>query len=1044
MNNENNTQEQNRNPLVNNNNATSSVQSADALRQRMALAMLTPEQLAEAATTGAVRNLGTVSDQLPALGEPGSPYLEWAQIAADHEQLLVRPTPTDTTLAEMSQGIAEAEDDEQQPLFLARPWTTLDMGSMFIGDTWLDPIMMPTFPATYVTTVTGWNTDGSPILDTRARYSPHINTWEAVLMNPTSAMRNLQAAKRSAAREIIRYLQPGLAVTELSGRIRMSRRIARGTWYADREGLVLHEDDCLSHAWDSDGDVGGIVMSSACDGEYEVMKNPVTLPIMSLRRIEESDVKPEVWHLFSKHQYDLALASGEGRTPATEENIFRETHFNLPLGIITNALHTRVVRKTEGLPYRAAIQHLPDPDLYQALEGDMLKAVRKGHAINENVVDQFRLGYRLGGAWRAFLTNTSRVGDMADTDTKWVYERDLREHMERVVNLQNIEWETLRPRRRPATPRPGQPAPEMEGRWVMDDELIDRLMNLGMLQVVEMPHASDQPLCAITVHNKAGDAVGLTDIKRNQGVVDGISWTVLLLPVWSAEHGRLLHPIEWLKWRARMVVDDRGRLVSGVDTVIREQGSLVANNVYPTQWTTQIEQRGSDAYGYWFWHAPAIEDPHWGVKLGRIMAFIQDHCGRYGDVPPVVIIDGQPDLSPIARTMAWGTVVMDHGERQETWQGMYSNWVESRQNGVWVTPATKGDDRRVRKHAWAHENGLHPWWADTRSNPKRAAQIRSQLSRAIHKCTMRVAITLSRPLDVNPIELQDDERGTEFQTYITPSGISKQQVTTAFGRRITHTPPPDEELAVGKWTAVPYWTVTGELRMCWSAGPRQTADIGKLVDKHGQKTVPMALGLHAWTESRKQVMVEQTATAGRRRKSVVSRTPIDMLIPIHELMAKDLEWLLDDAKQEAVQLDDGREIVAWVTDMVFYRTGAATENMLVRTRNRWVKGIDAHMLVAAMHRRAYAWFKRNGTTTPEAMASALNSPHVPLSVKNALLAHVQVPNLEYARMLRTGIEQMEVGARMLAEKHEQQGSYVPYGAPQGAQPEDPDNPLEDY
>jgi hypothetical protein len=43
---------------------------------------------------------------------------------------------------------------------------------------------------------------------------------------------------------------------------------------------------------------------------------------------------------------------------------------------------------------------------------------------------------------------------------------------------------------------------------------------------------------------------------------------------------------------------------------------------------------------------------------------------------------------------------------------------------------------------------------------------------------MRVAITLSRPLDVNPIELQDDERGTEFQTYITPSGISKQQVTT--------------------------------------------------------------------------------------------------------------------------------------------------------------------------------------------------------------------------------------------------------------------------
>lgn len=967
------------------------------------------------ARAGGSSGVGSTSGTGNTKGKNPAQELKWSRgmSEADWAGLRARHLPK-LTACDFSTVIVTDEHGGDQEIDVVR--STIGQGRPWEWWPLLPDLAVPYRPvqsATRNVLVAGAN--GMTELVITPGLPAHVELIESMLDRPQYSTTLEEGLKTGIAKTILKESQPGVVVRETSGRIRMSRTIGKHEIYFDADGVVLNEAVCLAHAWDADGDNFSAIKALGPDddlvdgvqGWMPGFKNPITRTVRAFKRT--SVLKSGTWLDFSVPEYRHAMED-PSTTPKDLDvlDVFEQCHKGLPLGIVTSTLATEILFKTASDHLRWRIQQMPNPRLYDALEGDLMKARSKGGEFK--IADLSDVKFRLPVEARWALTNTGSINGMVWDDLKWIQragaQADGRSWFaHHVENLTRLRWHAPWMRKKDAPKADPQADPsaipmvEPEGDLVLDGSFVQRLINMGFLVVEDIPHTcwthdaqgqpvrcldgEGQPINAVlmTVQNIHGEDVALTDLKRTQGVVEGISWTVVLLPVWSALHARMLSPTEWLQYCMAMRVDSAtGEHKSGVDSVIRSSNSLECTPI--SDWRFLLDER-------------------WPYKLGSLMRFLQNHCGVYGDVPPVVINDGQHDLSDIGLFMAQSTVIVDYGAEQ-TWENMWRVWQVARQDTM-IVPASKGDDRRVRKYAVAAANGLHPRWdEDGVSNYKRSSQIRSQLSRGLKKCVMTVAIMLPASLIVEGQVADPDAPPALHQVLITPTGMDKQNIRTAFGRRITHRQPTEEELAKGDWEPVVYPGIRGEQRVCWSAGPKQTTAVGKLVDKHGQKFVSLRTGQAHYGIER---------GAGHD----IDWQPIDLLMPVHELIAKDLHrHFLGKARAHKVRLADGQEVIAWVVTMVLYRTGAANENFPLRRKTRFVRGTDAHMVCASLHRISDWWLRTHGhgDLSPEEI---VQHPDIPLDVKSAFMAAVEAPNVDYVEALLDFLNQVPTLVKILTD-----------------------------
>lgn len=193
--------------------------------------------------------------------------------------------------------------------------------------------------------------------------------------------------------------------------------------------------------------------------------------------------------------------------------------------------------------------------------------------------------------------------------------------------------------------------------------------------------------------------------------------------------------------------------------------------------------------------------------------------------------------------------------------------------------------------------------------------MRSQLLRAIKPVELVIAI------------VQSD---TPQQTWITPTGVEKQETNLAFMPQTFNTEEEfknylemtsqDEETCTVN--VFPTWR--GENRKVWVADSKRTIEVGKLVDVYGNKTMPRVVD-QAWYQ----------ADEGHQ-------VAVDLIFPIQELVSKFTHPVyLKTAEERTLITPEGDEIRAMIVKATFFRTGSASENISPRNRTCHFKGMDS-------------------------------------------------------------------------------------------------------
>lgn len=234
----------------------------------------------------------------------------------------------------------------------------------------------------------------------------------------------------------------------------------------------------------------------------------------------------------------------------------------------------------------------------------------------------------------------------------------------------------------------------------------------------------------------------------------------------------------------------------------------------------------------------------------------------------------------------------------------------------------KGKSPDIRKYPLTKD--LSPIWVKGANvNPRRSGNILSQLMRSLKlKETFTVAVVsgtnFSRPRD----------KGNWTQVLITPSGIEKQKLEhLLMERATTYIDLDDDNSLVDFTTTGIHHRLNGTKVLVYMAPPKPPKRIGKLIDEYGNKFVP-----------------------GATSQATIGSIPVDLILPIQELLSKDTaHHLLRDAK-EAVMHWNGKTITVLLIQMRLFRTASPSENLESRKTYVRCRGVEGHGIRAATRR----------------------------------------------------------------------------------------------
>jgi len=871
----------------------------------------------------------------------------------------------------------------------------------------------------------------------------------------------------AAAREYMIKTMPRVECHALRGNIVLTSRLP---WQAmvDTGEFIYVSSKYVAKTkvkWDFDGDSIALAQNSHMPEErlgfkdlpglsftgrpVVPIKNPITRDITRAFLVDKvilDSIGPErLWDFtqtekeaWLEHDAQLRAKELKARGNQSEaEQIFRKAHTLPNVGILDSLVKNWWIQSLEHEPLARKQELLYTGDVaYYVLEDMALGAARKDHTIGTDASSQAlemvtSNPRRVPGPMKPFLTNTGSCGTMRAEATAFVWRLNMPELLRRVAELDIPSF--IRPSQRPRSSEPMN--------LPTAHHVVENLVAARIIEVHPLPravHTSDDiPLPVRIILRHGAQPVALTDVRKAQGVVEGLTYSFILPPVWDVEEECWHDPITHMAKCAQPLwqrVDDEDRLVEGFDARIMFEGQDEDGGIslqYARWW---LETTGGAPKGHEFWQ----NKPASNFKRGRFQEWLSAYVGRYGLVVPT--ISPTLEIPELNRLVASNTVVVDYGHCEydvDFW------WAAFQCIPPVLCPSSKGDDRRVRKHVFNAAVGeVHPWWCPTDVNARRAGQMLSQFSRAHKPMEMVVAITLPTPRTGN-VSVADWSEANQVQ--ITSPGIAKQMLDgelgeTVFYDRVTHKP---EE---GFDNLVQFQTVAGERRCAWLKKAKSSKDVGKLLDAMGGKFMPMpTLGFkEAWyetTELQPQVMahgaevkvligytqskgqsipqhkvytiapdadlsadrikvLDSVGTVGylpadqcTKPVPVRVRHDIDLLYPVQELSDKGLlVHYMKNAVQRVVTLGDGRQVACWVTTITHYRTSTPTENMRTRMVRHRVRGLDAHTVIGGA--------QKAGIKTCQ-VRNPLNG-----ALETITPFSIQIPNLDYAESIKNGIAQI--------------------------------------
>lgn len=649
---------------------------------------------------------------------------------------------------------------------------------------------------------------------------------------------------------------------------------------------------------------------------------------------------------FEGEKTELNIVERDGVIYAAQDEkvAFFKSHEPVEVGILTSALNTEELYNTVGLKYEAKVrQFMTDPKRYEIIELQALKAARKDSKSFDQTFT-FNKVLKREYAWN--LTSANSITSQKAKDVLHIADTNLERLMDKLVNIKLLKTD-FRAVKNTASVK------EQPKTVTVDNKLISRLLTARRLKVDAFPHTgfpfdpkniwANPCVVALYLTLPSGKITGLTDVKRSDdGRKEGLTYCYLLPPVWNAELGKYLHPLEHLalEFACKIQQDENGRITS--------VGRFDSRIINPeTQEITGFFGTNVDYRGDFLDHFIK-----YSIKVPMLMNALAEYCGEYG-----IPVDGDKTEyhvmpSEAGLDTAQKTVIIDY-MRDSSALEMWEIAKQANKALRICLGGNKQSKRRVRKYAMAHANGV-AIWAPKNAHIARPGKQLAQRARALKICRMKTAVVYMDTLT---------------QTYLTPSGVEKQISNRSFLPRTFPTFERWMKFAESAFkdaaeipspTSVLHPTWSGEMRRTWIADARVSMEVGKLIDDVGNKFVPR--------RTRDQFVTE----AGEN---------IDVLLPLPELMAKgairamfgdeipkhliqkikiptrtlsvssesdkwDINGISDEHGLQTVT--EYIEIEAVVFDWTYYRTGSASEN--VPARRRWcsIKGFDKYGVMDEM------------------------------------------------------------------------------------------------
>lgn len=705
---------------------------------------------------------------------------------------------------------------------------------------------------------------------------------------------------RSSALEVYGWYAP----------VAVSAAVPVGMYYLDfkSQRIIFNESESTKFYIDSDGDRAKMVQKKK-DLKAVRAKFPITYqPHIMTRTMVEPIERFYDFGMEDLEQFKEAFPVERYGVNVDLETSFFSKHVDPEIGIKTNSHDFQDLWEsnkwalTKKLDYiynsHPNEEHGGLPQRAVDVEINGLKKVRTGLMVSE--FKPFR-DHVLAPTDAWFLTGCNAIAETkaekAAKQWDWFGQTDLRKHTDRLLRLQ---CEFIKPKDR--EPREETPAP------IIEHGLFDRLLELGVLRFIEIDSGKDHipNSCYFWLSTPNGNPVALTDVKRD-GQEQGLTYVYTLAPVWSVRLKKFRFPLDHMRER------------------LKEFDSAVRNPT--TDEITSFWPKNKDQ-----WLAEKFE-----TKNAMLRQWLVDYVNEFGDPVATERADEWPFFKypETAQIVAKNSIVIDYG-KESTAEEMWIIANEANEQIKFNMCGNKGTSRRIRKYLLANEVGGSIFDSDCLGSLHRGGMNRSQLHRAARSELFTIAVVTGN---------------TDQQTYITPTGVAKQEITNAFLAQTFNTLEEFEEFWEStsgdmeslKPAVVDYYTFSVNKRRCWTCIPKMCIKIGKLVDTLGNKVMPRGISqIHASLEK----------PVGNKK---VEKIPVDLLFPIAELVKKRAHHAFcKKAKEAWIRVPNpdyvkGKSPISQKTMIVkcllvtrrLYRTGAASENSPARWYTSRLRGMNA-------------------------------------------------------------------------------------------------------
>jgi len=757
-------------------------------------------------------------------------------------------------------------------------------------------VQVPYFVSGYTTVIT----DTGPEL--QEVVPPYVTALREFMENGSLYQRD--NALTSITKEALLYIvrETALKVPTITYPLAVSANLDYDEVYFCKNSgrAIINEEKGVVSFWDADGDIASFPLDTK-SWKQAIFKWPFTMGISILTRIKERP--KEVFKPLTKTAYDKITSLT--KIPRFGENVdfdtvFLAQHTPPDIGIITSGWDNSDLWESRKMPQYEKERYLfnshinaqygiPQRAVDIEKEGMQMISKRAQAGKTFSLKNQKALAHK--NAW--LLTSCKGIALMKPYQLDWFNKADLPKLVDDTLNLR-VEFRDLYPTKTPE-----------QYDIHCDSTLFERLVRFGLLDWEEIPSANPNfpPSVKIWLTYK-GRPCALTDIKR-EGRDVGLTYVYVLYPVFDnavifdsevdedgqpvVVHDRafdFVHPIEHLQ-----------KMLSSFDCAIRSFD----------------EHDNERIWGYFPKSRDDWEDPKRRIKLKNLQAWLQNYCDTYGDPCPALLDEGYTELTPHSEAIASRTVVVDYGKESTPLEMLAIAKRVQKKYPVNLV-GSKSKNMRVRKYLHANKYGGSCLEYSGTASLHRPGKARAQLLRVLKEMTMTIAIV---------------KCNTQTQVYITPSGVQKQWVETAFLPKVFTTYNSaceyienmklDEEPV--EVHCISWW---GEHQLVWRVPSRKPLEVGKIIAEDGFKAMPLKIN---------QVYVKEPG--------LKDTVPVDLLIPYTELEAKDLLRAYGaKAQQRMIYLPDGQKVSAMVLERVMYRSGTPSENVPPMKRISTFKGIN--------------------------------------------------------------------------------------------------------